>query len=596
MKSGGVDEDEFRIVLARDAEFGLVDGGDAVADRNPLPVDEDHALGRGEIGMPKPAERVRDGRPRQKSRAQNPRVGADLQRLCVLGVPTRECDQSSGAIGLREAAIVPARRSAALTRKQPNLEQLEGNLATIALGMTDPRPRANNLNVARYRTADVAGAVLMRDDALPDIGDDFHVGMRVTAEAGAWGDLVVVPDHQSAKRTICRVTVCRHYKMVACFKPSVIAAIERFLGSSRSIAVSRLRARWMFASGMVMEPKRRPISQQIEDSAFYHVNAAGPFLRDRRRFQRGGDEIDDGAHTGEHSSARRKDEMQDPLDCGPIRQHSDKSARGERFLAVHRRRQGDAGALARSGDQNIEAPRRKYGFDRDGVGVSAFRRKAPDTGTLRIRVERGEAEELVRRRRLTHAREQHRAGDEDPIAEADPLHLQLRIGVEPLADANGDVDPFMNEIDAPVCHDALQPESRMGREKPGQAGGDRGLESERTAHANEPPGLRLHPQRRLLGGFRFNYGGARMFKDLLSDLGQVHASGRAIEEPYAEPLFQHRHPATDARLGKPKRTCSSRETAMLDDSREELEVIKIPHRDLFRWGSAHSGGRPRVSF
>jgi hypothetical protein len=30
----------------------------------------------------------------------------------------------------------------------------------------------------------------------------------------------------------------------------------------------------------------------------------------------------------------------------------------------------------------------------------------------------------------------------------------------------------------------------------------------------------------------------------------------------------------------------------LDDSREELEVIKIPHRDLFRWGSAHSGGRP----
>jgi hypothetical protein len=63
---------------------------------------------------------------------------------------------------------------------------------------------------------------------------------------------------------------------------------------------------------------------------------------------------------------------------------------------------------------------------------------------------------------------------------------------------------------------------------------------------------------------------------LLSDFGQIDASGRAIEEPYAEPLFQHRHPATDARLGKPKRTCSGRETAMLDDSREELEVIKIP--------------------
>jgi hypothetical protein len=117
----------------------------------------------------------------------------------------------------------------------------------------------------------------------------------------------------------------------------------------------------------------------------------------------------------------------------------------------------------------------------------------------------------------------------------------------------------------------------MGREKPRQAGGDRGLKSERTTHANKPPGLRLHPERRLLGGFRFNHSCARVFKDLLSDFGQIDASGRAIEEPYAEPLFQHRHAATDARLGKPKRTGSGRETAMLDDSREELEVIKIPY-------------------
>jgi hypothetical protein len=101
------------------------------------------------------------------------------------------------------------------------------------------------------------------------------------------------------------------------------------------------------------------VSQQITDSVFYPVNPAGPILQDCRRFQRGGDEVDDGAHPGEHSSARRKDEMQYPLDSGPIRQHLDKSARGERFLAVHRRRQRDAGALARSGDQNIEAPCRK---------------------------------------------------------------------------------------------------------------------------------------------------------------------------------------------------------------------------------------------
>jgi hypothetical protein len=96
--------------------------------------------------------------------------------------------------------------------------------------MTDPRPRANNLHVARYSAADVAGAVLVRDDALPDIGDDFHVGVWMTAEAGTRCDLVVVPDHQSAKRNICGVTVSGNCKMVACLEPSVIAAIERFVG------------------------------------------------------------------------------------------------------------------------------------------------------------------------------------------------------------------------------------------------------------------------------------------------------------------------------------------------------------------------------
>jgi hypothetical protein len=112
MKSGGDDEDEFRIVLARDAEFGLVDGGDAVADRDPLPVDEDHALGGGEVGMPKPAERVRDSRPCQKSRPQNPGVGANLQRLCVLRVPlasviSRPARSAFGNLRLSQCGVPP---------------------------------------------------------------------------------------------------------------------------------------------------------------------------------------------------------------------------------------------------------------------------------------------------------------------------------------------------------------------------------------------------------------------------------------------------------------------------------------------------------
>ena len=52
MKSGGINEDELGLLLRRDGEFGFIDGGDAVANRNPLPVDEDHTLGWSEIRVP----------------------------------------------------------------------------------------------------------------------------------------------------------------------------------------------------------------------------------------------------------------------------------------------------------------------------------------------------------------------------------------------------------------------------------------------------------------------------------------------------------------------------------------------------------------
>jgi hypothetical protein len=60
VNSGGGDEDEFRILVGRDDEFGLIDSGGAIADSDPLPVDEDRALARCEIGIPKPVERMRD--------------------------------------------------------------------------------------------------------------------------------------------------------------------------------------------------------------------------------------------------------------------------------------------------------------------------------------------------------------------------------------------------------------------------------------------------------------------------------------------------------------------------------------------------------
>ena len=118
-----------------------------------------------------------------------------------------------------------------MARTQPDLEELEGVFVAIVLGMSDARSGTYDLDVAGYSPTDVAYAIFVRDGALADIGDDLHVRMGVTAEAGAGRDLVVVPDHEGAECTVRGISVGRNDEVVARLQPSAIAVIERFLGS-----------------------------------------------------------------------------------------------------------------------------------------------------------------------------------------------------------------------------------------------------------------------------------------------------------------------------------------------------------------------------
>src|SRR5579863_646222 len=124
VRSRGVDENEFSILFSHDGEFGLVDGGDAVPDRNPAPVYDDHALGWGEIGVAIPIRRVVDLGPREQRRAHDTRVSAYEQRLCVFWLSARQLNKTSCPIRFRKLAAVPARRRASLPRKQPDLKEL----------------------------------------------------------------------------------------------------------------------------------------------------------------------------------------------------------------------------------------------------------------------------------------------------------------------------------------------------------------------------------------------------------------------------------------------------------------------------------------
>src|ERR1700751_2695947 len=59
------------------------------------------------------------------------------------------------------------------------------------LTMTDAGSGTHDLNVAGYGPNDIAKAIFARDGALADMGNDFHLQVRVTAEARAGLDFVV---------------------------------------------------------------------------------------------------------------------------------------------------------------------------------------------------------------------------------------------------------------------------------------------------------------------------------------------------------------------------------------------------------------------
>jgi hypothetical protein len=97
--------------------------------------------------------------------------------------------------------------------------------------MTDSGAGAHDLDIAGNGPTDVAGAIFMRDRALLDIGDDFHVRVSVAAEAGTGRDLVVIPDHEGPKGAIRGIAVGGNDEMVARLEPAAIPVIEHFFGS-----------------------------------------------------------------------------------------------------------------------------------------------------------------------------------------------------------------------------------------------------------------------------------------------------------------------------------------------------------------------------
>jgi hypothetical protein len=172
--------------------------------------------------VPEPSRRVGEGGSGKQGRAKDPGVGTDQQGLSILRISARQHDKGPSAIRFWEAAAVPARRPAALTGKQPDLEELKRVFAVIALQMADPGAGAHHLDVALYCPTDVAGAIFVCNDALADIGDDFP---RLRESDGR------NPCRARSRRRSRARGRGRNDEVVARLQPAAIAVVERFFGS-----------------------------------------------------------------------------------------------------------------------------------------------------------------------------------------------------------------------------------------------------------------------------------------------------------------------------------------------------------------------------
>src|SRR3546814_4545197 len=84
----------------------------------------------------------------------------------------------------------------------------------IIFRMANAGSGRHHLHVARLRPALVAEAVLMADRAFTNIGDDFHVAVRMRRKAGVRGDDIVVPDAKASPVHPVRILVVRKGEMM----------------------------------------------------------------------------------------------------------------------------------------------------------------------------------------------------------------------------------------------------------------------------------------------------------------------------------------------------------------------------------------------
>lgn len=121
----------------------------------------------------------------------------------------------------------------------PDLQHVGGDVwRGIELAMEDAFAGAHELDLAGLEDAAIAEAVFVLEGAFDNVGEDFHVAVRVSGEAAAGSDAVFVDDAQAAEAHVGGVVVIGEGEGVMGFEPAMVG-VAAFGGAADGEGIGR---------------------------------------------------------------------------------------------------------------------------------------------------------------------------------------------------------------------------------------------------------------------------------------------------------------------------------------------------------------------
>ena len=122
-----------------------------------------------------------------------------------------------------EATLFITRRNAVFFRHDPDLIQMQTlGAAWVVLRVTDTRTRTHNLELTRRNLLFIAHAVLVLNSTFQHVGQNFHIFMRVSAEALPCFNHVVVNHAQRREAHKIRIVIVGKRESMPGVQPAMI--------------------------------------------------------------------------------------------------------------------------------------------------------------------------------------------------------------------------------------------------------------------------------------------------------------------------------------------------------------------------------------